>query len=231
MSERIIKPGSKLEYEKREVISRALEDERYLDFATKPGPLLMDEVPSELRESEHFKALVGEMGWPQSPEDDDIEPTLSYPDDASFRDAFMNDSMVPVEWQLKNYRYWLLQPPNRISADDVVRSSEGLNKIYGSHPALHRLYGLMPEEVGAVQQLLSSMAARNPEDSSFNAELTLGVNEDLVQAVHLLYRITGRLLKVDDGVRHYRMLHPHAPQAAIEKAARPILSAHHALRD
>ena len=197
----------------RDVISRATWEEKYVDYASGEGPLLIDELPDELRSSEQFQEFVATFGWPEVT-DGAIEPLApqdqEYDSEAvgEFLERFLSRNSLDPSENLNNFRIWLINEPHERSLSENV----GLEHLYGAHPALHRLYVVMPEVMKALRVLLTDMEVRNEGNrKKIGDELSADANQEIVKTIMLVYQIASRLLKVDDMRRQQEILIPGVP--------------------
>lgn len=194
----------------RDVISSALSQEKYIDYASGEGPLLAEELPDELRDSKQFQEFVATFGWPEVA-DGAIEPLAPqdqvFDSEAAdeFLERFLSQNSLDPSKNLNNFRVWLMNEPHERSLMDGV----GMEQLYGAHPALHRLYVLMPDLMEALRELLIDVETRNDGNRRKIAkELSIAANRDIVKSIMLVYEVAGRLLKIDDMRRQQKILMP-----------------------
>jgi len=197
----------------RDAISNASWEEKYVGYASGEGPLLVEELPDELRNSEQFQEFVATFGWPEVT-DGAIEPLA--PQDqvfdseaaGEFLERFLSRDSLDPSKNLNNFRLWLINEPHEHSLADGV----GIEHLYGAHPALHRLYVIMPEVMKALRVLLTDIEARNEGSRrKIEEELSIDANREIVKTIMLVYEVAGRLLKVDDMRRQQQILMPSVP--------------------
>jgi hypothetical protein len=74
-------------------------------------------------------------------------------------------------------------------------------------PTLHRFHALLPEFADALQQLVDDIETRNAGNKEArDAELSLGMNHQLIAGLHIAYTILGRLVTIEDGRVQARLL-------------------------
>lgn len=215
------------EYDYRDLISEALWQEQYIHYAYGEGPLTISELPYDLRTSDGFHEFVEAFGWPDAA-DGKIEPLPAQDREfdseavGDFLERFLSRDSRDSSTDLNNFRIWLVSEPH----ERLLSSSSGVKDMYGAHPALHRLYVLMPEVMTALRVLLVNMEAQHGEyEDGIAIELSLGANSEIVKAIMIIYEVTARLLKVDDLRRQQGILFPGS-----ERTMPDILDAHSALR-
>ncbi len=216
-----------IEYDYRDLISEALWKEQYIYYAYGEGPLTIDELSDDLRTSDGFHEFVDAFGWPDVT-DGKIEPLPAqdrgFDSEAvgDFLERFLSRDSCDPSTDLNNFRIWLVSEPH----ENALSVSSGIKDMYGAHPALHRLYVLMPEVMTALKALLANMEAQHGDyEDGIATELPLGVNSEIVKAIMIVYEVAARLLKVDDLRRQQRVLFP-----GNEPTMPDILDANSALR-
>lgn len=202
-----------VQYDARDLIAEALWNNTYFDYAVHRGQIEIENVDSAVRSSSTFKEVVQKYGWPNAVDDNGIEPPRTYgqadePDYDAFLKAFLSDPTVDPADDLMNFRIWLVAEPNAFTLPEIVKHGQlGGKEVYGSHPALHRLYALMPELMPAVHEIVKDSFYEGSSGSrSFKEAMSLGANSDVVKALYLIYQIAGRVLKADDRQRHADIL-------------------------
>jgi len=201
------------EYDYRDRISEALWKEEYVEYAYGDGPLTVDELPAALKNSDAFHQFVEQFGWPDI-QDGSIEP-LPFQDREfdsraadEFLERFLSRNSLDPSTNLNNFRMWLTSTPHEHSHSD----DSSITDIYGAHPALHRLYVLMPEVMEALRMLLTDIESECEGSRRRIADtLGRGSNSEIVKAIMIVYEVAGRLLKVDDMRRQQQILFPDKP--------------------
>ncbi|HRJ06699.1 MAG TPA: hypothetical protein PK096_01935 [Candidatus Saccharibacteria bacterium] len=225
-------------YDARDIIADALYNKTYYEYAVHRGQIEVKDVDPKIRHSTAFQQFIAEYGWPNAKDDNGIEPPNRYdsddePDYEAFLDAFLSRSIkdadegpaLDLEANLDNFRMWLIVEPS-----DQPLNGGSIEQFHATHPALHRLYAIMPELMSAVRTLVRDIYVRNTgqhaanDTSDFADEMSLGVNDELVKAIYLIYQVAGRLLKADDRQRQRKIL------GLPEQTASKITDAHQELR-
>ena len=207
-----------------EVIYEELWKETYFDYAVAPTVIAEEDVYYKVREGDAFQAVKQKIGWPNFKDDGGVDLPRAFTDDGEpnyedFTLAFI--SMAGNDANLANFRLWLAADLNEKPYDEA----SGID-IWGSHPALHRLYALMPEFMGAVHRRIKDAYDLDKSgEADFAMEMTKGESEVVMKATYLIYQIAGRILKADDNRRHEFIL-----TGQDNPTAAKIVDAHQALR-
>jgi len=190
----------------RDVIAVGLSNEHYRVYASETGPLPLESVPLETQATEEFRRIFGYLGWPREAEA--IVPIREYEDDTAFLNALIADRGESPE--LQNFINFLKMKPDLTEVDLHSGNVERLHEaLQARTPALHRLYAIMPDTPPAVRTLLQDIDLHhNGDPRALKDELSLGVNGNLVTAMHMIYNTMGRLVTVHDARLQRELSYP-----------------------
>jgi len=197
----------------RDMIAVGLSNDHYRVYAGGKGPLPLELVPHETQATEEFEKIFQYLGWP-SEADVGIEPIREYKNDAAFLNALLAPGKSP---ELQNFINFLTTKPDLGEIDMQGGNLKDLHEAFRARiPALHRLYAIMPDTPPAVRTLLQDIALRHHNDPQrVKDELSLGVNGDLVTAMHMVYNTMGRLVTIHDARLQRGLLYPGLVQGGI----------------
>ena len=214
MSEHLFEDPNHEYSEARAALKAALENVDYLSYSIGSGPLLVEEITDGTK-SDILTETIDEYQWP-SDVDAIIEPVEEQPSNEAFLDS-MKEGDRPLHTQ-PLYTFLSTMPTQ---AEEV--SGRGwIFDIYGQIPVVHRAHALAPELFDNLATVLSALNRRYPtthaiEDPRVSVKewtyellskptadnlynyLREKENQDIVEAMHMAYRIMGRLMKVNDG--------------------------------
>ena len=186
----------------REDIARGIENDAYRLYVMGSGPLIEELLSEDVRNSPGYINIVDYVGWP-SRDDDAIAPATLYTDNESFLKALLGDE-DDERVELNNFAMLISQVPTF-----EPFQKEGMDGIYARMPALHRLYALMPDLSQSTQRLFVDIQKRQGYDiKGRNAELSLGVNNDLITGLRMMYTVMGRLFTTSDRRLQSKLLFP-----------------------
>lgn len=210
MSEHLFQDPNHEYSEARAALKAALENVDYLSYSIGSGPLLVEEIPDEVK-SDILTQTIDEYQWPTDV-DAIIEPVEEQPSNESFLDS-MKEGDRPLHTQ-PLYTFLSAMPAR---ADEA--SGRGwIFDVYGQLPVVHRAHALAPDLFDNLATVLDALQKRYPtthalenprtrvtrealmqptSDNLYNY-LREQNNQDVVEAMHMAYRIMGRLLKVND---------------------------------
>ena len=185
-----------------ETLNQVIGNPTYQAYASEHGPLPLDDVPSDLRARNEFDQVVDYFGWPGR-RDADIKPGPQFTDIDEFRQALAARKREFAH--LNNFVAWVSQRPSL----DALDTTQPMERIYGRSPALHRLHAVAPDLAGSVQVLVTDIRRRTgTHTADMEQELSRPDNRTLLEAVHLTYRIAGRLFTVNDRRLQHALLLP-----------------------
>lgn len=204
--------STRTDHHYRDYIRDALNDATFVAYAVGESPLTVEELPADLRDSQALQTFIETFGWPDE-SDALIEPLLASEKDfdslavEDFIVRFLSLNSIDPTKNLNNFRMWLTSEPHR-----QPFTGSRMSEMYGAHPALHRLYVLMPETMHAIKELLTDVEERHNGDRYAIAdELLEATNQEVAKAIMLVYETAGRVLKVDDKRRQQNILFPDRP--------------------
>lgn len=184
----------------RSELAKAVVDPELVDYAQGNGLLQMTDIAPARREAEQLEAVVDLYGWPALPEDGIIEPVHNYPNSLTFLDSLCPDDEYGARHIRSSVFYsMLVQKP-------LLEMETGGKGVwtYGLMPVLHRAHALSPELFDNLRVVLATLSERYGgiyDEDNLRDELEMAHNESVRRAMHMAYRIMGRLIKVDDPVR------------------------------
>lgn len=209
----------------REALREAVNNLDYMEYALHEGPLQISQLVASARKDPEVERVIAEYGWPSLREDSIIEPVQAFSTDKEFIDSLRPDGEFGRQMLISSDFSTLLlvaSPDNR-AASHYITASE-----LGKLPVIHRAYAVAPDLFESLRVVLGEFKTRysyprpvDDEDRIYDA-IVREENGDISQAMHMAYRILGRLLKVSD------RRESHLDSTATP--ARPILNADEVLR-
>ncbi len=207
-------------HEARELLRVAVSNLDYLDYASYEGPLQLSQLAARGRNSMAVQELTAEVGWPNLIEDTIIEPVKSFSVDKDFVDSLTVRGDGHERMKLISsyfFRLLLVSPHDTSSAESI-----GMNVI-AEMPMLERAYAIAPDLFENLRIILEEFKKRYRElrpleEDHLYAAIMAAENIEVPQAMHMAYRILGRLIKVSDSEILRKRL-------GREEPAAPILSA------
>ncbi len=196
----------------REGLHNALENLDYVDYALDSAPLTFGALAQTQHTREKVHAVVAEFGWPSKLADSLIEPVQNFPSNRAFLNSLK--PINPIEGEAGPLHIASGHFFNLISVlpiDEPQEAKRGID-LSGLYPVVHRAHAVAPDFFGNLAHVLNKLRERYSivgETDFLYEELLKPQNDEVVEAMHMAYRIMGRLIKVDDSstiVRNCRAL-------------------------
>ena len=182
------------EQEAINALERAMQDPDYAYYASERNPLLISQIPQEIRVSEEFHDVVRQFDWPSVIDDGAIKPVHEYENAADFVEHLRD---------INHDEYYL----NNLNAIFRATPTEtfDMSNHYGTMPALHRAYVIAPDLFSAIRTLYVSY----PQIEG-NRALTrvMQENQFVAEALHTGFKILGRLIKRADMDTQMKLIDP-----------------------
>ena len=190
----------------RESLKKAVTSFDNLDYAgislsdgtEEKDRLVIAGVSPLVQRGDKFQTVFATYGWPNKMQDHLIEPVITYESDNDFIDSLKGISGQDHKL-ISAYFLTLLQ----IAPDNEPPINHIMAEAVGNYPALHRAYAIAPDLFDNLRVVLRELVKQYrelpplDEDHLYEA-ITAEENQDVAMAMHMAYRILGRLLKVDD---------------------------------
>lgn len=211
--------------EARESLRNAVNSLDYLEYAVHEGPLQISQLPGSTRTKPEIQQVIAKHGWPNLREDSLIEPVQTFDTDKEFIDSLRPIDEYGTQKLISSYFFSMLlvAPHNRADSPYVTAP------IVGEMPVVHRAYAIAPDLFESLRVVLEEFKKRyrdiqpvDDEDRIYEAIMN-EENAEIPQAMHMAYRILGRLLKSTDAEVLHEKFNRDRPSA-------PILNADAALR-
>ncbi len=176
-----------------------------INYSRGRGPLTLDQLSEEA--ALRVVTVADKVGWPTK-EDASISSTLNYTDESFLDNFFEQPSNIPYTDDvmtdeeidalerntaaLNNFVLNLRATP----IDNFQESASMMEGFYGLTPVVHRANALAPELFTALREATNCFTLA--EQDFAKSILSREENQDMVTALHMGYRIMGRLLKQGD---------------------------------
>lgn len=186
----------------RAQLHEAVNNLDYLAYAINEGPLEIDEVVASRRMDNDFIDAANEYGWPDIARDGEVKPVISYATDQEFMESLKPSDEYGKAKLISNYFFSLLRQ-DPIKPNDKVTNCESAYRELGKILALHRAHALAPDLFDNLRITLNEIVKQYRELRPVDVDHIDGAlhreeNQEIMQAIHMSYRILGRLLKRSD---------------------------------
>lgn len=185
----------------RERLREAVNNLDYMEYAVHEGPLQISQLAANARTDPEAQRVIAEYGWPSLQEDSIIEPVQTFKTDKEFIDSLRPEDEFGTQKLISSNFHTLLMvasPHNKAASDYITAPA------LGELPVVHRAYAVAPELFESLRIVLGEFKTRyrDPrpvdDDDRIYEAIMREENGDISQAMHMAYRILGRLLKVSD---------------------------------
>lgn len=183
--------------EAHQQLEQVVVNEQIIEFADGSGPLTLARLPREVLNDQRIKDAMARDGWP-SLADQLIEGVEHFETSKDFIDSLkpVDGEYGPRNLYASNVMHLVGYPV--INGKAEITSTESLT---GLTPVVHRAHAVAPELFDNLQIVIGKMFDRfrvNGDTDYLYDELLQSQNQHVCDALHMAYKIMGRLVKVDD---------------------------------
>lgn len=184
----------------RRELEVAVYDRELIDYADGYGLLTLDRISGErLMSARIYQLAYGEDDWPREDEDSllTLTPMPEFQTDKEFIASLCPEDQYGKTFLATSHFFTMLSQQPRQEGDHLATP---LN-YYGYYPVVHRAHALAPELFDSLSVVLSELSdqyKRVAKDDELRQVIEMEGNIAIQRAMHMAYRIMGRLIKVND---------------------------------